>query len=105
VRVLLDECLPGRKLRAAFPTHEVLTVAEMGWRGLKNGALLERAASTFDALITVDRKLQYQQHTAKVDMLIVVLRAQSNRLEHLLPLVASANEALRQGRPGDVIEV
>lgn len=103
MRVLLDECLPGRKLKPAFPDHEVQTVADMGWRGVKNGALLVKAALEFEAFVTVDRHLQYQQHMPDVDLLIVVLRAQSNRLEHLLPLVADANAALREGGSGNVV--
>ena len=62
----------------------------MGWRGVKNGALLAKAEPEFDALVTVDRNLRYQQDTPAVDLLIVALRARSNRLEHLLPLVPEA---------------
>ena len=29
MRVLLDECLPGRELKPAFPDHDVRTVADM----------------------------------------------------------------------------
>lgn len=105
MRVLLDECLPGRKLRTAFPGHKLRTVAEMDWRGVDNGALLARAEAEFDAFVTADRKLRYQQHTASVDLLIVVFRAPSNRMEHLLPLVPEVNEALRTGQPGEVVEV
>jgi hypothetical protein len=105
VRVLLDECLPGRKLKPAFPDHDVRTVAEMGWRGVKNGALLARAEPAFDAFVTVDRNLRYQQHTPTLDLLIVVLRAPSNRLADLLPLVAAANAALQKGKAGEVVEV
>ena len=105
MRVLLDECLPGRKLKPAFADHDVWTVAEMGWRGVKNGALLARAEPAFDAFVTVDRSLRYQQNVPGRTLLIVVLRAPSNRLEHLLPLLAVANEALRTGRAGTVVEV
>ena len=75
MRVLLDECLPGRKLKPAFPDHDVQTVADMGWRGVKNGALLAKAEPVFDASVTVDSSLRYQQNTATVDLLVVVLRA------------------------------
>ena len=54
MRVLLDECVP-RALRNDIPGHEVKTVAEVGWAGVKNGELLRRAAAAFDVLITVDR--------------------------------------------------
>jgi|GEM_PF-1491410 hypothetical protein len=60
MRVLLDECVP-RALRNDIPGHEVKTVAEVGWAGVKNGDLLRFAAAEFDLLITVDRNLEYQQ--------------------------------------------
>jgi hypothetical protein len=59
MRVLLDECVP-RALRNEIPDHEVKTVAEVGWAGVKNGELLELAAREFDLLLTVDRNLEYQ---------------------------------------------
>jgi hypothetical protein len=105
VRVLLDECLPGRKLKPAFSAHEVRTVADMGWRGIKNGALLALAEPEFDAFVTVDGSLQYQQDTPEVDLLILVLRAPTNRLEHLLPLVADADTALERGGSRKVVIV
>ena len=105
MRVLLDECLPGRKLKPAFPDHDVRTVADMGWRGVKNGALLALAEPEFDAFVTVDGNPQYQQNTPEVDLLVVVLRAHSNRLEHLLPLVSEANTALDRGASRTVVVV
>lgn len=105
MRVLLDECLPGRKLKLAFALHDVQTVADMDWRGVKNGALLARAAPLFDAFVTVDRNLPHQQNVPAVDLLVVVLRARSNRLDHLLPLLVEANAALDRGQPGEVILV
>src|SRR5438309_2116348 len=41
MRVLLDECVP-RQLVRELPDCEVRTVQQMGWSGVKNGALLER---------------------------------------------------------------
>jgi hypothetical protein len=61
MRVLLDECVP-RALRDDIPGHEVKTVAEAGWAGVKNGELLRLAAAQFDLLLTVDRSLEYQQN-------------------------------------------
>ena len=42
MRVLLDECVP-RRLAREFVGHEIRTVHEQGWTGLKNGALLREA--------------------------------------------------------------
>ena len=35
-----------------------------GWSGIKNGKLLALATTKFDAFITVDKNLPYQQNTA-----------------------------------------
>ena len=57
MRVLLDECVP-RQLRGELTGFEVYTVQDMGWAGVKNGALLELAATQFNVLFTVDRDLE-----------------------------------------------
>ena len=105
MRVLLDECLPGRKQKPGFPNHDVRTVADTDWRGIKNGALLALAEPEFDAFVTVEGSLQYQQNTPEVGLLIVVLKAKSNRLEYLLPLVPDANAALARGSIRGVVVV
>ena len=53
-RVLIDECVP-RPLQRELAAFEVWSVQEMGWAGVKNGALIELAAGQFDAIFTVDR--------------------------------------------------
>ena len=87
MRILLDESLP-RRLRSAFPGHEVATVAEAGWSGLSNGELLQLAAERFDLFVTADQNLQYQQNLRSLPLSIAVLAARDNRLETLLPLAA-----------------
>ena len=54
MRLLLDECVPKR-LKRELLGHEVKTVQDMGWAGIKNGALLKLADGQFDALLTVDQ--------------------------------------------------
>jgi hypothetical protein len=44
VRILLDEHLP-RLLANALLGHEVRTVHQQGWAGLRNGDLLDRASA------------------------------------------------------------
>jgi hypothetical protein len=39
VRVILDECV-NRKLARELGGHDLRTVRQMGWSGVKNGALL-----------------------------------------------------------------
>ena len=86
MRLLLDECVPAR-LRRALPSHEVSTVVIEGWSGVKNGKLLALAAQHFDAFITVDKNLPYQQNTSALPVAVLVLDAVSNELHFLLPLV------------------
>ncbi len=61
MRVLLDECVPKR-LKRELSGHDVSTVVEMGWSGVKNGKLLALAAAEFDCFLTVDANIENQQH-------------------------------------------
>jgi Domain of unknown function (DUF5615) len=85
VELLLDECI-DRRLAKDLAGHGVKTVPQMGWAGIKNGALLALAEKEFDAFITVDRNLSFQQSLPKFDIAVLVLHAPSNRLADLRPL-------------------
>jgi hypothetical protein len=104
MRVLLDACVP-RGLRRSLSGHEVRTAQEMGWGDLDNGDLLDAMQDLFDALITVDKRLPRQQHVESRPLGIAVLRAKSNRLADLLPLVPDLLEVLSALKPGTVREV
>ena len=104
MRVLLDECFP-RALRAELPGHEVRTVAEAGWAGVKNGALLQLAATQFEVLLTVDRNLEYQQNFSGLTIAVIVVDAPSNDIEVLRPVMPKVREALPNAKPGAVTHV
>lgn len=104
MRVLLDECVP-RGLRKELPGHDVKTVAEAGWAGVKNGALLKRAATQFDVLLTVDRNLEYQQNFADLMIAVIVINATSNDIAVLRPFMAAVREAIGKAKPGTVSHV
>jgi hypothetical protein len=106
VRVLLDECLP-RRLKREFASHEVRTAPEMGWASKRNGELLALAVGQFDAFLTADRNLSYQQDVSSFDIAIVVLVARSNRFEDLRTLMPRILEILpsAQRRVATVVEV
>ena len=82
MRILLDESLP-RRLRRAFPGHEVVTVVEAGWSGVENGELLRLAATRFDIFVTADQNLQYQQNLSALPITVAILVAPNNKLESL----------------------
>ena len=86
MRVLLDECV-DRRLATEIFGHEVKTVPKMGWATIKNGELLSRAERHFDVFVTTDQNLTFQQNVPKFNLVVVVLRASTNRLVDLKPLV------------------
>lgn len=104
MRVLLDECV-DRRLAREFHGHEVQAVTGLGWTGVHNGALLARATGQFDAFVTVDRNLAFQQPINKLALVVVILRARSNPLTDLRPLIPSLLGALSQARAGEVVWV
>lgn len=104
MRVLLDECVP-RGLRKDLIGHEVKTVGEAGWAGVKNGALLQLAAKEFDVLLTVDRNLEYQQYFSVLAIAVIVIHAPSNDIVALRPLMPAVLEALPDVKAGVVTHV
>lgn len=104
MRVLLDECLP-RKLKHDLSGHDVATVLEMGWRGLKNGVLLRLAETTFEVFITIDQGLRYQQSLQRTKLAVILLTAPNNRIETLRPLVPRILATLDRIQSGEMIRI
>ena len=104
MRLLLDESVPSR-LRRALPGHAVSTVGEMGWSGVKNGKLLALAATAFDAFVTVDKNLPYQQNLSNLPVAVIVLDAASIELPALLPLVPALELQLSSLKPKTYVRV
>ncbi len=96
MELLLDESIP-RQLATSFgEAFEVFTVAEMGWSGTANGALLRLAKEhDFEALITADRGIAHQQNPNTLPIKVVVMIAHRTRLQELQPMVAAVVELLQ----------
>jgi hypothetical protein len=45
----------------------------MGWAGIKNGQLLQRAEREFDLFLTVDRNLEYQQNFQAISLAVIIV--------------------------------
>ena len=99
VRVLLDENLP-LEFAAEILGHDVVTVRGLGWDGLKNGALMQRAATACDVFVTMDRNIPHQQNITALQFGVILVQAQSNRIEDLRPIVKSLQRAILDARPG-----
>jgi predicted nuclease of predicted toxin-antitoxin system len=106
MKILIDECLPD-SLKNHFEAfgHECETVRKAGFGSKKNGELLALADSQWDVLLTSDKNIKYQQNMMGRKIAILVMRAKSNRLVHLLPMIPSCGEALRSIQPGQIVEV
>jgi hypothetical protein len=102
--ILLDECVP-RGLKRSLRGHDVRTVPEAGFAGLKNGQLLRRAAAHFDVLITTDKSIQFQQNLAAYPIGFVLLRAFSNDIRDLEPLVPSLLARWNEIVPGKLLVI
>mgnify|MGYP001791568612 FL=1 len=75
-------------------------MAEAGFAGLKNGQLLRRAEGNFAAFITTDKSLQHQQNLSAWTMAFVLLRAFSNDIADLEPLIPELLRRLPEVAPG-----
>lgn len=105
MKVLLDECLPKR-LKRELPGHDVQTIPETGWAGVKNGPLLRLIEkSDFEAFLTIDGNLEYQQNLRKIKIAVIVLSAFDNTFETLQPLMPKVLEKLKTIKPAEIAHI
>ncbi len=102
--ILLDECI-DRRFARELPGHEVRTVPQMGWAGIKNGRLMALAEQEFDVFVTADRNLSFQQNLPTLTIAVFVLHAPTNRLADLKPLAAMLLKALPSAQAGQAIHI
>lgn len=78
----------------------------MGWSGIENGELLQRAAASgFDALITNDRGLEYEQNLDTLPIAVIVLLAESNTIEAIQPMYGRLQDALDALLPQTIVKI
>jgi len=104
VRVLVDACLPAQ-LKARLGLAGAATARELGWQHKKNSELLEAAQARFDVLLPMDKGMPDQQKLSRFAIAVVILRARSNRLADLLPLLPEIHRVLPQARKGQAVEI
>lgn len=88
MKILLDECARQR-LRTLIAGHEVITVPDAGWAGLKNSELLEKAAAMFDLF------LAFQQDPSSLPIPVIVFKSTSTKFRDLAPLVPKLLQLLQ----------
>jgi hypothetical protein len=103
--LLLDACVPRMLKKELGTTHNTWTARERGWNGLADGLLLAAMEGQIDSLITVDKGLRWQQRLDGRTFAVVLLRAKSNTLRELVPLIPALLRVLDEVKPGEVREV
>jgi len=106
MRILLDENIP-RRLKFDFNiADEINTVQEMNWQGKKNGELLGlMTLAGFDAFITMDKNLQYQQNIKRFSIQIIILDALDSKYKTLQPLIFKVTKALNGKISGQILMI
>jgi hypothetical protein len=72
LKILLDEGVP-KIIQKRLSQFSISNVEEMGWRGIKNGALLDLMAEQFQILITTDKNVPSQQNLKKRQISLIIL--------------------------------
>ena len=89
MKILLDECVT-KHLKPYLAEHEVFTVRELRWSGIKNGKLMTLCVEhQFDILLTIDKNLQFQQNLDRYPVTVVVLNSLTSKIEELVPFLPS----------------
>lgn len=106
MKVLLDENLPHELRLLLMPMHEVFTVSFLGWSSLENGDLLSQAASNgFEVMITKDQGIEHEQNLGSLPLSVVVLRAKTNKIDDIRPLVSELLSALASLKARSLVKV
>jgi len=87
MKVLLDHNVPKRTI-TLLTSHEAKTARQMGWEELANGALLRAAAKDFEAVVSIDKKLRFQQNLNALPIAVVVLDVLTNSFASVKTLEA-----------------
>lgn len=102
MKILLDESVP-HVVKERLNHLDIRAVQDMGWAGVKNGELLNRAEEQFEVFVTADQKLRYQQNLSGRLLAIVVLP--TNQVRVVIDLLPSIEGALKSIRHGALIEI
>ena len=103
MRILFDQGVPV-PLRKKLAGHEVITCKEKGWDQITNGDLIAQAETLFDAFVSTDQNLKYQQNLENRKIAILVLPTTSwRKLEQNAASVMHALDTLKAGQYQGVI--
>ncbi|MFT4113639.1 hypothetical protein [Silvibacterium sp.] len=103
MKVILDEGVP-KQLASNLPGHSVTTVQDQGWASVKNGKLLALIAENrFEAFLSCDRNLEFQQTLGHRPFAILLLS--TNHWPSMKPHIGKITDELDASEPGTVRQV
>ena len=91
MKILLDEGVP-KIIQKRLGQLSISNVEEMGWRGIKNGALLDLMSGKFQILITTDKNLPSQQNLGKRQISVIILP--TNDIPSVIELLPQIEQAI-----------
>ena len=96
--VLLDQNVPVG-VRPILQARDVRTVYQMGWAGLANGDLLDRAVKAgVEVFVTCDQNIAFQQNPNTTPMAVVILATNRGSVIQTQPnRIAGAIAAANRG--------
>ena len=97
MRLLLDENVP-RKLKQDLEGHDVYTVRELRQNGDED-VLQFLIAFNFDALITCDKNLRFQQNLIRYPTPVIVLDTYTNAYSVLKSILPNLLKVLKSSLP------
>ena len=105
-----DENPPGRmpspKTQGSFSESRLPNRTEALLAGKKNGELLAIAERQgFEIFLTMDKGLEYEQNLTGRQIAVIILRAKSNRLVDIVPLVEGCLRQLRSIEPRQIARI
>jgi len=86
--------MPYRSKRL-FPEHEVIHAKDVQWQQLSNGRLIAAAAQAdFAAMITVDKKIKFEQNLDELPLTIIEIDTPDSRLPAIIAIAQQLNQAI-----------
>ena len=105
MKILIDHCLPAKKLSKLLPNHEVKATYEMGWQEFENGTLLSKAEIEFDIFITNDSNIEFQQNYKNLNIGIIALSLFRSNISYIQPIISEIEDAISKLQFGELIVI
>ena len=103
MKILFDNGTP-KPIARSLTGHEVTFARKIGWHGLENGELIQKAEEGgYEVLLSTDKNIRYQQNVAGRKIALVILgNSQWPNVRLYLDRIAAAVNACTPGSYAEV---